>query len=76
MEDKITLTGTHKDCEHHKGATKKKGKKIIENKHFEGGKNIDLTKKPKKQMPQDKNPNAKKGDNRKQESITKIKKKY
>ena len=75
MDDKITLKNNQADCETNKCATKTKSKKIMENKYFEGGKNIDLTKK-RKPLPQDKNKDAKKGNTMKQESVTKIKKKY
>lgn len=75
LEEKITLKNNQKDCEFNKCATKKKSKKIMEDKYFEGGKKIDLTKK-RTPLKQDKNKDAKKGDNSKQESVTKIKKKY
>ena len=77
LEDKITLKNNQKDCETNKCATKKKSRKIMEDKYFEGGKNIDLTKK-RTPLSKDKNKDAKKGDAGKQESITKIKgkKKY
>ena len=77
LEEKITLKNNQKDCETNKCATKKKSRKIMESKYFEGGKEIDLTKK-RTPLPQDKNKDAKKGDTGKQESVSKLKakKKY
>jgi hypothetical protein len=72
IEDKITLKNNQKDCETNKCATRKSSKKIMEDKYFEGGKQIDLTKK-RTPLPQDKNKDAKKGDVGKQESVSKIK---
>ena len=74
LEEKITLKNNQKDCEFNKCATKKKSRKIYEDKYFEGGKHLDLTKK-RTPLPQDKNKNAKKGDVGKQESVSKMKKK-
>ena len=75
LEDKITLKNNQKDCEFNKCATKTKSRKIYEDKYFEGGKHLDLTKK-RTPLKADKNKDAKKGDTGKQESVTKIKKKY
>tara|TARA_R110000868_G_scaffold69059_2_gene203732 strand:- start:40 stop:276 length:237 start_codon:yes stop_codon:yes gene_type:complete len=74
LEDKITLKNNQKDCATNKCATQKRSKKIMEDKYFEGGKQIDLTKK-RTPLPADKSKTAKKGDGGvKQQSITKMKK--
>jgi len=69
IEDKITLKNNQTDCETNKCATSKKSRKIYEDKYFEGGKHIDLTKK-RTPLPQDKNNDAKKGDVGKQECVS------
>ena len=61
MESKILLKDKQADPETNRTATKKRTKKLMEDKYFEGGKKIDLTKK-RKPLPQDKCTKCKKAE--------------